>query len=278
MIGKGYIPLPVEVYINMSIITIANQKGGVGKTTTSINLATAIAAVGKKVLLVDTDPQGNASTGLGILHNQRAKGLYEVISGQTTLEEAIVETLVPRLFLLPATQDLSASEVELPHVDRGTYILYDLFQHHAYDMVIFDCPPSLGFLTINALVASDYILIPLQAEFFALEGLTQLLKTFERIKTNYNARLNILGLFLTMYDSRNSLAQQIEREVQIYFHDTLFRTKIPRSTKISEAPSHGLPVMIYDIQAPGSIAYIQLAKEILKRIKTRKNDNNEKAA
>ena len=262
----------------MTIITIANQKGGVGKTTTAINLATAIAAIRKRVLLIDMDPQGNASTGLGILPNMRKRGSYQFISGQAALDEVTIETSVPNLFLLPATQDLAAAEVELPHVDRGLFILRDRLKDHPYDFIIFDCPPSLGFLTLNSLIASSSILIPLQAEFFALEGLAQLMKTFRRVKSNYNQSLDILGIFLTMYDKRNSLAQQIESEVTSYFPEQLFAAKIPRSTRVSEAPSHGLPVMVYDVKSAGSLAYIQLAKEILGRLAKGNNHDNPQAA
>ncbi|MDC0344917.1 ParA family protein [Alphaproteobacteria bacterium] len=262
----------------MTIITIANQKGGVGKTTTAINIATAMAAVHKKVLLVDLDPQGNASTGLGVLPDQRRQGVYQLLSDQSSLEDLVVPTSVPHLSLLPATQDLSASEVELPHVENGLYILKEKLAQHTYDFIVFDCPPSLGFLTLNALIASTNILIPLQSEFFALEGLTQLLKTFRRVKSNYNPDLEVLGIFLTMYDGRNSLARQIEEEVESYFPEQVFKTKIPRSTRVSEAPSHGLPVMIYDIKSAGALAYIQLAKEILGRIQHGTSSSSKEAA
>ncbi len=251
----------------MTVMTIANQKGGVGKTTTAINLATAMAAINKRVLLIDLDPQGNASTGLGISASERRGGVYQVITGEQTLSESVVSTSVPNLYVLPSTQDLSASEVELPHVDEGLYVLKKILNGHDFDFVIFDCPPSLGFLTINALIASQYILIPLQAEFFALEGMTQLLRTFRRIHNNYNPDLEILGIILTMYDSRNALAQHVEEEVRSYFPEHLFDSKIPRSTRVSEAPSHGLPVMVYDVKSHGSMAYIRLAKEILHKIR-----------
>jgi len=249
-------------------IAIANQKGGVGKTTTAINLATALAATGWRVLLIDFDPQGNASTGLGIDQALRATSSYELLRDECTLAEAAIATKVPRLDIVPATVDLSGAEIELIEVERRTHRLHNALaqEETRWDVCLIDCPPSLGLLTVNALVAANMMLVPLQCEFFALEGLSQLLQTIERVRARFNPQLSILGVALTMYDRRNRLSEQVSVDVRAVLGDVVFDTVIPRNVRLSEAPSHGVPALIYDHRCPGSEAYIALARECITRL------------
>lgn len=247
-------------------IAIANQKGGVGKTTTAINLATALAAVGKSVLLLDMDSQGNASTGLGIDRRTRTRSIYEVLIGAATIAEATIATAVPGLSIVPSTAALAGAEVELVALDRRNRRLADaLGDAPAYDFVLTDCPPSLGLLTLNALIAAEAVLVPLQCEFFALEGLSQLLSTIERVRDGPNAGLRLLGIVLTMADRRNRLSEQVAADVRAVMGRQVFTTAIPRNVRLSEAPSHGMPALVYDLRCLGSTAYIELAKEVLDR-------------
>ena len=246
------------------IISISNQKGGVGKTTTTINLATSLAAVKKNVLIVDADPQGNASTGLGLTYKDRKPTIYEMIHEKKLLTEGIKDTLIPGLKIIGANTDLAAAEVELTNFENREFVLKSIFADiKDFDFIFVDCPPALGLLTINSLVASDTTLIPLQSEFFALEGLSALMQTIKLIQQNFNQNLKIEGILLTMLDKRNSLSSLVEKDVRHHFGNQVYKTTIPRNVKISEAPSHGKPALIYDTHAAGSLAYIELAKEVI---------------
>ena len=259
------------------VLAVANQKGGVGKTTTAINLGTALAAVGERVLLIDMDPQGNASTGLGIPREQRRVTIYDSIVDGRPLHEAAVRTQVPGLWLVPSDPDLSGIEIELGQADRRSYRLRDgieklkqLKAELSPTYVLIDCPPSLNLLTVNAMSAADAVLVPLQCEFFALEGLTQLMRTVDLVKSSLNTRLEIQGIVLTMYDRRNALSGQVEADVRSHFGDKVYETVIPRNVRVSEAPGFGKPALIYDLKCAGSQAYLRLARELVGRERARR--------
>lgn len=252
----------------MTCIAVANQKGGVGKTTTAINVATALSAIGLRVLLIDLDPQGNASTGLGVPQAERGLSSYDLLINNARLEDASMPTRVPRLDLVPATVDLSGAEIELVEYENRTHRLDRVLDRSdgPWDVIVIDCPPSLGLLTLNAMVAAHSLLVPLQCEFFALEGLSQLLNTVERIRSRFNPGLAILGVVLTMYDRRNRLTEQVSDDVRAVLGRVVFDTVIPRNVRLSEAPSHGVPALIYDHRCSGSQAYISLARELIARL------------
>jgi len=255
------------------VLAIANQKGGVGKTTTAINLGTALSAVGERVLLLDSDAQGNASTGLGVPRALRRKSLYDVLMDKLPAVDAIVKTQLPGLDLLPADPDLSGVELELGQTPRRSYRLRDalapLRAGNLYDYVLIDCPPALSLLTVNAMTAADAVLVPLQCEFFALEGLTQLMRTVDLVRGSLNPTLEIQGVVLTMFDRRNSLSSQVANDVRAHFGAAVYQTVIPRNVRVSEAPSFGKPVLIFDMKCAGSQAYIKLARELVGRERER---------
>jgi len=248
------------------IIAIANQKGGVGKTTTAINLGTALAAVNKQVLVIDLDPQGNASTGLAISRAQRGIGSYQVVFGEATVAQAAVASQIPRLSVIPSTVHLSGAEIELVNAQRREFRLREAIRGIAdYDYVLIDCPPALGLLTLNALTAAHAVLVPLQCEFYALEGLSHLMTTIERVRRAFNPTLEIQGVVLTMFDQRNNLSDMVAEDVRSHLGGRVYDTVIPRNVRVSEAPSHGKPVLLYDIGCAGSRAYMHLAGEVLRR-------------
>ncbi|KQO49011.1 MULTISPECIES: ParA family protein [unclassified Methylobacterium] len=256
----------------LRILALANQKGGVGKTTTAINLGTALAAIGERVLVIDLDPQGNASTGLGIDRRSRKLSTYHVLAGDASLAQAVVPTAVPRLLLAPSTMDLLGLELEMAsssdRAHRLRNAMIDLGKAGATEgvtYVLIDCPPSLNLLTINALAAADAVLVPMQCEFFALEGLSQLLRTVDQVRSALNPRLTIQGVVLTMVDPRNNLSNQVAADVRSFLGDKVYETTIPRNVRVSEAPSHGKPVLLYDLKCAGSQAYLRLASEVIQR-------------
>lgn len=251
------------------IISVVNQKGGVGKTTTVINIATVFSALHKKVLIIDFDPQSNAGSGVGLtLKDREEHNIYDLLTQEKDVNDIIFKTKIPNLDIMPCTVDLASAEVDLASADNREFRLRDevVKIKDNYDYIFIDCPPSLGLLTINALVASTTIIIPLQCEFFALEGLSHLLDTAERIRDNFNSELNINGIILTMYDKRNKLTEQVDNDVRDCLGDMVYKTVIPRNIKLSESPSHGVPAIIYDSNCPGSVAYMKLAEEMIQRI------------
>ena len=256
-----------DVVRRARVIAVANQKGGVGKTTTAINLGTALAAVGRSVLVIDIDPQGNATTGLGVSREDGQLSAYDLVLDAAGFDDVVVDSLVPNLKLIPSSLDLSGAELEMVDIPRREYRLKEALDRHlgAFDYVLIDCPPALGLLTLNGLVAADALLVPMQCEFYALEGLSHLIRTIDRIKRAFNPDLVIQGVVLTMYDGRNRLSDQVAAEVRGYFGAKVYDTMIPRNVRVSEAPSHGKPVLLYDWRCAGSQAYMKLAAEILRQ-------------
>ena len=258
------------------VLAVSNQKGGVGKTTTAINLGTALAAIGEKVLIVDMDPQGNASTGLGVPRETRRVTIYDVVVDGRSVDDAAVQTTVPGLWIIPADADMSGVEIELSQADRRSFRLKDALAgqgadgHTKYNYVLIDCPPSLNLLTLNAMAAADAVLVPLQCEFFALEGLTQLMKTIDMVRQSLNPSLEIQGLVLTMYDRRSALSGQVANDVRSHFGDKVYEAVIPRNVRVAEAPSFGKPALIYDLKCAGSQAYLRLAREVVTRERKRR--------
>lgn len=251
------------------IVAFANQKGGVGKTTTCINIAAYLAAMGKKVLVVDMDPQGNATSGLGIEKTEDVKTLYDAIDGESSVEDVVRTTLVKGLDIIPATVDLAGSEIELVQMDSREKVVKNILNNlrNSYDYIMIDCPPSLGLLTVNALTASDSVAIPIQCEFFALEGLSQLMNTIKLVRKHLNPNIDVEGVILTMKDSRSNLVAQVSQEIRRFFGQKVYETAIPRNIRLAEAPSHGEPIMIYDARSKGAVAYLELTEEFLKRNK-----------
>ncbi|WP_140984285.1 ParA family protein [Asticcacaulis tiandongensis] len=258
------------------VLAVANQKGGVGKTTTAINLGTALAAVGETVLLIDMDPQGNASTGLGVPKSARTTTIYDVIVDQKSIDDSAIKTSVPGLSILPSDPDLSGVEIELSQADRRSYRLRDAIENQSregsvnYSYILIDCPPSLNLLTVNAMSAADAVLVPLQCEFFALEGLSQLMRTIDLVRGSLNPQLELQGIVLTMFDRRNALSGHVANDVRSHFGDKVYETVIPRNVRVSEAPSFGKPALIYDLKCTGSQAYLKLARELVSREKQRR--------
>jgi chromosome partitioning protein len=270
-------PSDQRPYPALRVLSVSNQKGGVGKTTTAINLGTALAAVGEKVLILDIDPQGNASTGLGVPRGQRKTTAYDVIVSGASIRDAAVKTALPGLELVPSDADLSGVELELAGAQRRSFRLRDAIaalrespDGGGYTYILIDCPPSLNLLTVNAMAAADAVLVPLQCEFFALEGLTQLMRTVELVRGSLNPRLEIQGVVLTMYDRRNALSEQVAKDVRAHFGDKVYDTVIPRNVRVSEAPSFGKPVLVYDLKCAGSQAYLKLAREVVGRERARR--------
>ncbi|MER2520511.1 MAG: ParA family protein [Bdellovibrionales bacterium] len=249
------------------ILGVVNQKGGVGKTTTAVNLATAMAAIGKRVLILDADPQGNASTGFGIARSDRGTGCYELMFDGMAIEQVARPTTIPNLSIITSSSDLAGAEIQLATAERREYRMKEALDRSAkdYDLALIDCPPSLNLITLNALVAANALLVPLQLEFYALEGMTSLLQTIEAVRARFNPMLEIEGVILTMCDRRNSLSNAVERDVRSYFGRRVYETVIPRNVRVSEAPSHGKPVLLYDLKCPGAQAYLHLASEMLRR-------------